>query len=300
MWKRLGTPEFNYLDRWRNTFGIERHNVLYWRTHNSVVASCIVTRMSIMLHCVINFLPVSPHSDSKAVPSHIMEENHLSCLYLWPTSFGDYPELVTIDEDWNIDRLLGLADLLHSPVVLSHLCAVANNWCIAAGLGDGARVHLVKVTLSTLHDVTVWPKHINRSVLSGEIGRQTDLFPTSSMRRKTQTIFQLNSLKWYQTCYFTFFQAYAFDLLRLCFLGGGFMHQFFTDKHPVGKKLRKADKLNNRQITKQKAEMTSCFVSFCLWCIKQLFRPHARGQRADHEVVCAHWLCADFNRADYI
>lgn len=112
----------------------------------------------------------------KAVPSHIMEENHLSCLYLWPSSFGDYPELVTIDEDWNIDCLLGLADLLHSPVVLSHLCAVANNWCIAAGLGDGACVHLVKVTLSTLHDVTVWPKHINRSVLSGEIGRQTYRF----------------------------------------------------------------------------------------------------------------------------
>lgn len=176
MWKPLGTPEFNYLDRWRNTSGIERYNVLYWRTHNSVVTLCIVTCMSIMLHCVINFLSVSPHSDSKAVPSHIMEENHLSCLYLWPSSFGDYPELVTIDEDWNIDCLLGLADLLHSPVVLSHLCAVANNWCIAAGLGDGACVHLVKVTLSTLHDVTVWPKHINRSVLSGEIGRQTYRF----------------------------------------------------------------------------------------------------------------------------
>lgn len=239
MWKRLGTPEFNYLDRWRNTFGIERYNVLYWRTHNSVVTLCIVTRMSIMLHCVINFLSVSPHSDSKAVPSHIMEENHLSCLYLWPSSFGDYPELVTIDEDWNIDCLLGLADLLHSPVVLSHLCAVANNWCIAAGLGDGARVHLVKVTLSTLHDVTVWPKHINRSVLSGEIGRQTYRFISHFYHETKDTdCISAEQLKMVSDMLLYFLPGLCFWLAQTMFWGVGLCTSFLLTNTPSGKKVK--------------------------------------------------------------
>ncbi len=75
---------------------------------------------------------LSPHPISKAAPSHPAEETHFSHLYPRSHSFGHYPKLMTIGEDWNEDQLVNwkiclLAQLpLHhdSPVKCLHYC-----WC---------------------------------------------------------------------------------------------------------------------------------------------------------------------------
>uniref|UniRef100_A0A8C6KI56 Ig-like domain-containing protein n=1 Tax=Nothobranchius furzeri TaxID=105023 RepID=A0A8C6KI56_NOTFU len=46
----------------------------------------------------------APHPISKAEPGHPTEETHFGRLYPRSRSFGHYPKLMTIGEDWDVDR----------------------------------------------------------------------------------------------------------------------------------------------------------------------------------------------------